>query len=370
MRILSLVLGTRGDLELAVALGRVLAGRGHRVTVASSPFHGPRVVDAGLGWLPFGGGERRDLVALMRSLHTVDDLAERAHRYFAHWVGPQLRAGRAAIEAAAAGCDYFVNNLKIAPRRESGIPAGATVLYEPVGDPARLVRQASGQPDDGRILQLVALERRLVDPDRTWPAACRFTGFWDPPPTATPPPEALVAFVGRGPPPVVLTQGSMTIADGDALAATFAEALRIAGRRGVLVGGWQRCPMPAPADTLHFVQEAPYRWLFPRAACVIHHGGCGTVQAVLRAARPSVLLPQITSQAHFARILEREGLAVRSFDARALAPAPLAEAIHTATTDPRHAEAAARWQAVLAARDGLTAAADAIEAHRAALAAA
>jgi UDP:flavonoid glycosyltransferase YjiC (YdhE family) len=367
MRVLSLVLGTRGDVELAVALGRELARRSHQVTIASSPFHRRTVVDAGLGWLACGNGQREDLIAIMRSLEPVDDLGERAHRYFHQWVRPQLREGQGAIEAAAAGCDYFVNNLKIAPRG-GGITAGAMVVYEPTGDPSRLALLAAQRPDDGRVLRLVALERRLVDPEREWDPAYRFTGFWDLPAPDARPPLPVVEFVERGSPPVVLTQGSMTVSDGPALAATFAEALRIAGHRGLLVGGWSPEPRRPLDDTLDFVREAPYHWLFPRAACVIHHGGCGTVQAVLRAGRPSVLLPQITSQAHFARILQREGLAVRSFDTRTLHPQPLAEAIVAACSESRYAAASARWQAVLAASDGLTAAADAIEAHRATLA--
>jgi sterol 3beta-glucosyltransferase len=111
------------------------------------------------------------------------------------------------------------------------------------------------------------------------------------------------------------------------------------------------------------VDEVPYDWLFPRAACVIHHGGCGTLSAVLRAGQPSILLPQIPPQELFGGMLERAGLAAGTLDVDALGPAALAGAIRRAVTDEGVRENCRAWQPLFAAERGVQLAADLIEAH-------
>jgi UDP:flavonoid glycosyltransferase YjiC (YdhE family) len=148
----------------------------------------------------------------------------------------------------------------------------------------------------------------------------------------------------------------------DTLLGVLIQALRLSGRRGVVVGGWGQPPALVD-ETLMAVQEADYEWLFPRAACVIHHGGSGTVGAVLRAGRPSVLLPQIPAQEVFARLLMRAKLASGSLETRDLKPQELAAAIDRAATDRELNESALHWRDLVRVEGGVTAAADLIEQH-------
>jgi sterol 3beta-glucosyltransferase len=249
-------------------------------------------------------------------------------------------------------------------QRDGAILPGAAVSYDPPGSIDDLPRYGT-QNHGGRILDLVAMPKALVDPDDRWGAHYRFTGFWMP--QAQPewmPPPALAAFVEAGPPPVVLTMGSMVMFDAERLVRHLREALARGGGRAVVVGGWSGIPsLPVPGDPVFAVAEAPYDWLFARASCVIHHGGCGTVAAVLRAGRPSILLPQITAQEHFGRMLRRERLAAGVFDTSLLRAADLAAAIETATTDGRYADSARRWQTIVSAEGGVEAAAGHIESH-------
>src|SRR5262249_23097887 len=155
---------------------------------------------------------------------------------------------------------------------------------------------------DGLILDLVSLSKRLLDPQNRWDPRYCFTGFWAADEERDwQPSNELGTFLESGPPPVVVTMGSMAMFDGTRLAGVVSEALRRLDLRGLLVGGWSDLSQVVPTDRLQVVQELPYDWLFPRAACVIHHGGCGTVAAVLRAGKLSVLLPQIACQEHLAK---------------------------------------------------------------------
>jgi sterol 3beta-glucosyltransferase len=360
MRVLIVTLGTRGDFELFAALGRELRSRGHDVVLGAAPFHEEAALAGGLGWVPIGAGDRGTMLALMRSLESETDRAQRTRRFASSWLGPQLQSGRARMAEAARHCEYFICNLKLAMARDGAVIPGAFVTYDPphaAGDLARFGSRRHG----GRILELIALNRTLVDPQHVWDAEYRFTGFWHVrPAVAVPPSPDLEAFAERDA-PVALTMGSMTMFDADRLVTTFAEALRIVGRRGVVVGGWSGMGAGAPAD-IKAVGEVDYDWLFPRAACVIHHGGAGTVAAVLRSGRPSVLLPQISAQEDFARLLLRERLASAALDVHDLTPQRLAAAIGAACeTGAQHA--AAVWRDRVREDGGLALAGDLVEAH-------
>jgi len=362
MRVFLLTLGTRGDFELLLSLGCELRRRGHSVLLGSSRFYAERVEAAGLMWSQIGEGTHEELLMLLRSLANIEDKVQRVRQVANQWLRPQLAAAQAQISRAGLMSDYFVSNLKLMLKRGDAVLPGAFVSYDPPGSLRELARYGGGG-QEGRILELVAMSKKLVDPDDAWAPEFRFTGFWRSESRGTwTPPDALQTFVERGDPPVVMTMGSMVMFSLDALLNVLTEALRLSGRRGVVVGGWAQPPALAD-ETLMAVPEADYEWLFARAACVIHHGGSGTIGAVIRAGRPSVLLPQIPAQEAFARLLMRAKLASGSFDTRQLAPQALAAAIDRAATDPELSESALRWRDLARAEGGVATAAGLIEQH-------
>jgi hypothetical protein len=149
------------------------------------------------------------------------------------------------------------------------------------------------------------------------------------------------------------------------LTTEFLQALRVIGMRGVLVGGWGKAATPPDAAAeLMVVDEADYDWLLPRSACVIHHGGSGTVAAVLRAGVPSILRTYIGSQQRFAELLGQRGLCTGVLDQVRLSAADLAEEIARCVGDVTARQAAIRMGRAMAMEaDGLVRAMDLIEAH-------
>jgi UDP:flavonoid glycosyltransferase YjiC (YdhE family) len=363
MRVFILTLGTRGDFELFCTLGRELSGRGHHVVIGTSGFYDQCVRAAGLECLPVGQGTHAELVGVLRSFASVDDKVRRARVFAARWLRPQLAAAADLISAAGSASDYFISNLKLTLQRGDDVLPGAFVSYDPPDSVENLAHYGSGR-HGGRILELVAMNRALVDPGRGWPGEFRFTGFWTPPKWEGSPSAKLANFLGAGSPPVVMTMGSMVTFDVERLAQSFAEALRLSGQRGVLVAGWSGLrPLQSADGSLLVTQETHYEWLFARAACVVHHGGVGTVAAVLRAGVPSILLPQIGSQEEFGRMLLRETLATGVFDTATLDPGALAAGIQRAASDEAVRESTRRWQAVVREERGVASAADLIEDH-------
>lgn len=362
VRVFIVALGTRGDFELFWTLGRELQRRGHAVVLGGSAFFAGEAQAAGLDWVQIGSGRREELLAALRSAAVLPDRAQRTRRFASLWLRTQLEGGRAQMAATAQHCDYFVSNLKLAMARGSEVIPGAFVTYDPPHAVSDLAVYGS-ERHGGRILEIVAMNRRLVDPEASWGEQFRFTGFWDTlQGRAWTPPAQLYEFMAGGDAPVVLTMGSMVTFDAGRLIRNFTAALRATGRRGVVVSGWAELAGHAAAG-VPIAEEADYGWLFPRAACVIHHGGCGTLGAVLRAGRPSILIPQLSAQEEFGRRLLEERLATGMFEASALEPGALAAAIDRAVRDEAVAASVRAWQQRVDQDGGVGLAAELIETH-------
>ena len=216
MRIFIQVLGTRGDVEILLILAREMVRRGHDVVLGSSPFYESMVVSSEVGWVPLGTGQRHELVSLMQSLSSITDQRQRVQVYAEQWLKPQISQSMATIKGAIASADYVINNLKTVWKRGGGFMPGASVIYDPPESPARAARYAPQRIEHGgALLDLVAMNRALVDPNNEWPSTYHFSGFWfaetDP---GWCPDEQLAGFLDHGTPPIVLTMGSMVMLEG------------------------------------------------------------------------------------------------------------------------------------------------------------
>jgi len=207
MRVFILTLGTRGDFELFCTLGRELRRRHHEVVLGTSAFYAQATQAAGLEWSAIGDGTHGELIAVLRSLSNTGDRLRRVHLYFAGWVRPQLQSAHEKIALIRDRSDYFISNLKLVIERDGQAMPGAFVSYDPPDAIENLTRFGS-TTRGGRILELVAMNRQLVDPEAKWGPEFRFTGFWDTPVReAWTLPPRLMSFLREGPSPVVMTLG-------------------------------------------------------------------------------------------------------------------------------------------------------------------
>lgn len=360
MRFLILTLGTRGDLELFRTLGLALCARGHAVTIASSPFHAAALEATGLDFLPVGDSTRDDAVAALRAAGESDDLVERTRRFYAAWLRPQLNQALVTLARVATQFDAFISNLKLVLKRGGEILPGVSVTYDPPQQLADLPRYGPPRPE---VLDLVALPRPLIDPDGCWAPRYEFTGFWTPPVATSTMPVELARFLDAGSSPVVVTLGSMAFAEPAQVLSVIRESLRHIGQRGVIVRGWSPFASDVVDRDLLVIDEAPYELLFARGAAIVHHGGVGTLAAALRAARSSVILPQVDCQSAFAELLARAKLSAGSLEPRELAAERLAALVDMAIHDERLRRSAERWSELVRRERGAERAAELIEAH-------
>jgi rhamnosyltransferase subunit B len=103
-------------------------------------------------------------------------------------------------------------------------------------------------------------------------------------------PVHLEQFLDEGPPPIVFTLGSFAVfAPGDFYQESLAAA-RALGQRSVLLIGEERTPPHDLGPDVCVVDYAPHSKLFPRALCLVHHGGIGTTGQALMAGKPQLVV--------------------------------------------------------------------------------
>jgi UDP:flavonoid glycosyltransferase YjiC (YdhE family) len=154
-------------------------------------------------------------------------------------------------------------------------------------------------------LVLALFSRCLAQPQPDWPRQTLQPGFVYFDGGGTADCSELEDFLAAGDAPIVFTLGSTAVHNpGNFYEASVAAARKL-GRRAVLLGakpealtGW------AEGLTLPY---APYSWIFPHAAAIVHQGGSGTTGQALRSGRPELIVPYGWDQPDNGARLERLG---------------------------------------------------------------
>jgi UDP:flavonoid glycosyltransferase YjiC (YdhE family) len=173
------------------------------------------------------------------------------------------------------------------------------------------------------------------------------------------------AFLHQGPAPIYIGFGSMVAPRAAELVARAVAAVRAVGRRAVIAGGWAALHAHIEeADDVLVVDNVPHSLIFPKMAAALHHGGAGTTTAAARAGVPQVLLPHILDQYYWAHRVEVLGLGPQALSVERVTADALSDRINRAINDPLIRERVSRLGPLVAARNGVTAAVDRLEALR------
>lgn len=365
-------MGSRGDAQPYVALARSFRDHGHEVRLAAHGRFAPLAAEHGLSFTPLAyeplkaferlfspSGEggvvdrwQRVLETLHGALVEWRQVAQGAEVLVTH---PQIMSAPALAQhmgvplvqahtlpvvcptSAYPCCYLFSKDLGRVLNRFSYrlIPAALTPLRQEVERWSRrelglsVPWRASGAeagPGGVPVQHLHGHSPTVLPRPPEWPSHWQATGYWTVPPGAAwaPDPE-LVRFLDAGDPPVYVGFGSMVYrGDRPRLTRALVEPFRRRGVRVVLVRGWALSPEGLENDDgIHFIDayEGPWHdWLLPRTRAAVHHGGAGTVGAVLRAGRPQGCIPFAMDQPFWARRVEALGvgpplLAMRRFTA-------------------------------------------------------
>jgi len=217
------------------------------------------------------------------------------------------------------------------------------------GRPHGKLRQADGSPST----VINAFSRYLLPPAPHYPPQVHTTGFWSLPATeGWSAPETLSRFLTDGPPPVYVGFASSVTSDPRRLGRLVGAAVRAAGARAVVVGGWTGLAVDDLGTGLALVDDVPFDWLFGQVSAVVHHGGLGTMGTALAAGRPQVICPSFPDQWFNGRRMRELGVAPPPIAQRRVTADALAEAIHRAVNDRTMAARASELSADIRAEGG------------------
>ena len=209
-------------------------------------------------------------------------------------------------------------------------------------------------------LNLIAASPTLC-PSADFPPNHRFTGIWHlAQPSYVPPPE-FVDFLEDGLPPVVISFGSMGESDGKKITEILIDAIKQTNQRAVIQSGWGLLGTQDATSNIFCTEYVPHRWLFPKASCVVHHGGAGTSASVCYAKVASIVVPHFGDQLYWGKQLSDLGVAPRSLLRRNLTAKRLAQRIEKVLETPTMKERAQALGIKMESEDGLTTAVEMIE---------
>lgn len=336
MRALISSVGTRGDVQPALALAVEVRAQGNDVRMCVPPNFVEWAVSLGFDAVPIG----------------IEMRAPRAGGAAPAAIPDLIADQFATIEAAAADCDVIIGAglhqyaaRSVAER--SGI-ACVIAAYAPVslpstnlappGSDATSDRKAIAELWDGvarawndRALARVNANRsrlglapiadvlRHIVSHQVWLAADTTLG----PASSTPGVDVVQtgawmladahalqpeveSFLEAGDSPIYIGMGSMPAPDGTS--ATLIGAARAVGRRLILSQGWAGLDRVDRSDDCLIVGDINQQALFPRVALAVHHGGAGTTTTAASAGTPQVALPMFGDQFYWGCRLRELGI--------------------------------------------------------------
>ncbi len=408
MKIVMVGWGTTGDVYPVLALAKRLLERGHQVRVCALTLFKDKVLEIGAEFyeieVAFDLEEfhaamdaiipKRDPLAMMR-LIVEEGIVQRGEKWYQDCL------------AAMKGADLVICHSVDIPAQEAAIRNGVpwlTVTYCPaiikcldfapypfpnwgrlfnavvwkvaqlrLGssiDPLfnQFIVSVGGKPRDSVMLEgmyspslnLIAASPVLCPPANFAPNH-QFTGVWHlASPSYVPPPE-LVDFLAEGPPPIIITFGSMGGSNGRETTEILIDTIKKINQRAIIQAGWGKLGTQKALPDIFCTDYVPHQWLFPQGCCVVHHGGAGTTASVCRAKVPSVVVAHNADQPYWGKRLSDLGVAPKHLHRRNLTPERLAKRIQKVLDTPAMKERAGVLGKQMESEDGLTTAVEMIE---------
>ncbi|KAL4394434.1 hypothetical protein S245_005116 [Arachis hypogaea] len=346
LNIVMLIVGTRGDVQPFVAIGKRLQDYGHRVRLATHSNFKEFVLTAGLEFYPLGGDpkvlsgymvknkgflpsgpseipvQRNQMKEIINSLLPAckdPDIDS----------GVPFKADAIIANPPAYGHTHVAEALKIpvhifftmpwTPTSEFPHPlsrvkqqAGYRLSYQIVDSliwlgirdmindlrkkklKLRPVTYLSGsQGSDSDVPHAYIWSPHLVPKPKDWGPKIDVVGFCFLDLASNfEPPEALVKWLEDGDQPIYIGFGSLPVQEPKRMTEIIVEALEKTGQRGIINKGWGGLGDLAEAkESIYLLDNIPHDWLFLRCKAVVHHGGAGTTAAGLKAACPTTIVP-------------------------------------------------------------------------------
>ncbi|KAM9922311.1 hypothetical protein OXX59_005905 [Metschnikowia pulcherrima] len=366
-RITLLTIGSRGDVQPYIALGKALVKEGHEVTIATHAEFEDWIRKHGIDFKEVAGNPA-ELMSLMVTHGSISvGFLKEASTKFRGWIGELLESSWKACQgaelliespSAMAGL-HIAEALNIPYMRAFTMPWTRTrayphaflvpdqnrggsynflthVMFENVfwkgisGQVNKWRQETLGLPrtslvkmQQSRVPFLYNVSPALFPPSVDFPDWVKVTGYWflNEGSDEYEPPKELVDFLEEakqnGEKVVYIGFGSIVVSDAKALTKTIVEAVLDSGVKCILNKGWSDKLSKSKDDIevelpsqVYDSGMIPHDWLFTKIDAAVHHGGSGTTGATLRAGLPTIIKPFFGDQFFFASRVEDLGVGI------------------------------------------------------------
>ncbi|KAK7350280.1 hypothetical protein VNO77_08693 [Canavalia gladiata] len=408
LNIVMLIVGTRGDVQPFVAIGKRLQDYGHRVRLATHSNFKEFVLTAGLEFYPLGGDpkvlagymvknkgflpsgpseipiQRNQMKEIINSLLPAckePDIDS----------GVPFKADAIIANPPAYGHTHVAEALKIpihifftmpwTPTTEFPHPlsrvkqqAGYRLSYQIVDSliwlgirdmindlrkkklKLRPVTYLSGsQGSEIDVPHAYIWSPHLVPKPKDWGPKIDVVGFCFLDLASNyEPPETLVKWLEDGDKPIYIGFGSLPVQEPKKMTQIIVDALESTGQRGIINKGWGGLGnLAEPKDSIYLLDNCPHDWLFLHCKAVVHHGGAGTTAAGLRAACPTAIVPFFGDQPFWGDRVHARGVGPPPIPVDEFSLPKLVDAIKF-LLDPKVKERAIELARAMENEDGVT----------------
>ncbi|KAI9465440.1 glycosyltransferase family 1 protein [Lactarius psammicola] len=400
-----LTIGSRGDVQPYIALGRGLQKEGHRVTIVTHEEYKEWVTGFGLEHRTAGGDPGALMKLSVENKMFSPQFFKESLSNFRTWLddllvdsweqckdadvileSPSAMAGVHIAEALH--IPYFRTftmpwtKTKEFPHAFLGPPvesptfnAASYVLFDNVlwtATSSQINRWRKhtlgiGHTDMGHLAQskipfIYNFSQAVVPKPLDWGDATVVSGYWflDNPELGWSPPQTLVDWMAKartdGKPIVYIGFGSITVPNPKLVTERIIRGVLKSGVRAIVSKGWSARMSKGGEEDVTFPEECysldkvPHDWLFPQIDAALHHGGAGTTGASLRAGIPTLIRPWFGDQFFWASRVQKLGAGIRL---NSLHSKEVSQALKKATSDRVMKEKAASVGERIRQEDGV-----------------
>ncbi|KAL1716746.1 glycosyltransferase family 1 protein [Schizophyllum commune] len=424
MSIVIMIVGSRGDVQPFVALGKRLHSDGHRVRIASHQKFREFVNEHGLEFFDVGGdpqelmsymvknpglmpgmesltngdiGKKRKMMnGCWKACHSPDQKTGRpfvadaiisnppafAHVHCAEAMGVPLLLSFTMPWCATGAFPHPLVDISFSNAEERltnyiSYALADILTWQGMGDivnkfrnralglPSLSVRSGPGLTDRLRVPWTYCMSPALVPKPSDWSNHIDVVGFYFLDlATSYSPPDDLKAFLVAGETPVYIGFGSVVVDDSAEMTRIIFEATKRAGVRALVSAGWGGLGGVSVPSNVFILGNIPHDWLFSdgRVSAVVHHGGAGTTAIGLAKGLPTVVVPFFGDQGFWGDMIHKAGAGPEPIPHKKLTAENLAAALTYATSAP--AKMAAQQMArQIDSEDGVRAGADSFYRH-------
>lgn len=417
LQIVMLIVGTRGDVQPFVAIGKRLQEYGHRVRLATHSNFKEFVKSSGLEFYPLGGDPKvlagymvknkgflpsepseipiqrsqiKDIVFSLLPACTANDLdTDVPFNVDAIIANPPAYGHTHVAEALRVPLHIFFT-MPWTPTSEFSHPLSR--VRQPVANrlsyqivdaliwmgmrdiinefrkkklklrPVTYLSASNNSPQD--LPYGYIWSPHLVPKPKDWGSHIDVVGFcFLDLASAYVPPDSLLQWLQNGKKPIYIGFGSLPVQDPDGMTETIVKALEITQQRGIINKGWGGLGNLAKSkDFVYLLDNVPHDWLFLQCAAVVHHGGAGTTAAGLKAACPTSVVPFFGDQPFWGKQVHARGVGPPPIPVEDFSLKKLVSAIQF-MLKPNVKVAATELAKAMADEDGVKGAVDAFHKH-------